>query len=74
MIAALDGTFERKPYKNILELIPIAERITKLTAVCWFCKRENGSFTKRIVEEKEVELIGKQNFYRPACRSCYFKE
>mmetsp|Transcript_38459 Transcript_38459/g.44074 ORF Transcript_38459/g.44074 Transcript_38459/m.44074 type:complete len:146 (+) Transcript_38459:15-452(+) len=34
IIAALDGTFERKPFGRILELIPLAESVTKLDAVC----------------------------------------
>ncbi|CAD8124330.1 unnamed protein product [Paramecium sonneborni] len=71
IVAALDGTFDRKPFHNILNLIPIAERITKLTAVCWFCKRENASFTKRIVQSQEIELIGGDDCYKPACRICF---
>jgi thymidine kinase len=34
MVAALDGTFERKPFGNIINLIPKAEKVTKLNAVC----------------------------------------
>jgi thymidine kinase len=34
IIAALDGTFQRKPFGNILNLIPKAEKVTKLNAVC----------------------------------------
>ncbi|CAD8045065.1 unnamed protein product [Paramecium primaurelia] len=71
IVAALDGTFDRKPFHNILNLIPLAERITKLTAVCWFCKRENASFTKRIVQSQEIELIGGEDCYKPACRQCF---
>lgn len=36
-----------------MDLIPICESVTKLTAVCWFCKKETASFTKRIVESNE---------------------
>lgn len=81
IVAALDGTFDRKPFHNILELIPLAEKIQKLTAVCWFCKRENASFTKRTVSSQEsmslsrnlVELIGGDECYKPACRGCFHK-
>ena len=34
IVAALDGTFERKAFGPILELVPLAESVTKLTAVC----------------------------------------
>lgn len=49
IVAALDGTFERKAFNKVLELVPICEKVIKLTAVCWFCKQENAAFTKRIV-------------------------
>ena len=53
IIAALDGTYQRKGFANILELVPLAEHVIKLTAVCMICF-ENGSYTKRITEDKEV--------------------
>lgn len=37
MVAALDGTFQRKGFGNILNLLPVAEKVTKLTAVCVYC-------------------------------------
>lgn len=71
IVTGLDGTYDRKPFRNILDLAPLADKFTKLTAVCYFCKEESASFSKRIVEDKQVELIGKLEFYRPACRRCY---
>lgn len=57
LVAALDGTFQRKPFGNIINLLPMAEKVTKLTAVCVYCAQE-ASFTQRIIESQEVELIG----------------
>ena len=48
IVAALDGTFQRKPFGNILNLVPLAERLTKLSAVCVECGKE-AAFTKRII-------------------------
>lgn len=48
VIAALDGTFERKPFGNIVNLIPLAEKVSKLCAVCVYCTKE-AAFTKRII-------------------------
>lgn len=51
IVAALDGTFERKPFGNILNLIPKAEKVLKLNAVCVYCTKE-AAFTKRVVDCK----------------------
>ena len=45
VIAALDGTFERKKFGKVVDLIPLAERVEKLDAVCMDCK-ETAYFTK----------------------------
>jgi thymidine kinase len=37
IITALDGTFQRKPFGNILSLVPMAESAIKLSAVCIDC-------------------------------------
>ena len=70
IIAALDGTFERKPFGTILDLIPVAEKVVKLTAVCAICGAD-ACFTQRTVNSKEVQLIGGAELYRPVCRACY---
>ncbi|XP_054391769.2 thymidine kinase, cytosolic isoform X1 [Pongo abelii] len=53
IVAALDGTFQRKPFGAILNLVPLAESVVKLTAVCMECFRE-AAYTKRLGTEKEV--------------------
>ncbi len=53
MVAALDGTFQRKGFPSILELIPMAEHVVKLNAVCMSCFGE-GSFTKRMSADQEA--------------------
>jgi len=73
IIAALDGTFERKPFGRILELIPLAEQVQKLSAVCFSCGKD-ACYTKRLSDCKEIELIGGEEMYKPVCRGCFFKE
>ncbi|XP_029783941.1 thymidine kinase, cytosolic isoform X1 [Suricata suricatta] len=53
IVAALDGTFQRKAFGTILNLVPLAESVVKLTAVCMECFRE-AAYTKRLGAEKEV--------------------
>ncbi|XP_078257720.1 thymidine kinase, cytosolic, partial [Rhinoraja longicauda] len=73
IVAALDGTFQRKAFGNILNLVPLAESVVKLTAVCMNCYRE-AAFTKRLGVEKKVEVIGGMDMYRATCRLCYIAE
>uniref|UniRef100_A0A8C5KIN1 Thymidine kinase n=1 Tax=Jaculus jaculus TaxID=51337 RepID=A0A8C5KIN1_JACJA len=73
IVAALDGTFQRKAFGSILNLVPLAESVVKLTAVCMECYRE-ASYTKRLGLEKEVEVIGGADKYHSVCRLCYFKK
>lgn len=73
IIAALDATFQRKPFNEICNLIPLCEKVTKLTAVCKECHHNEASFTKRLSDEKEIEVIGGYDKYRPVCRKCYFR-
>ncbi|TRY82633.1 hypothetical protein DNTS_032578 [Danionella cerebrum] len=70
IVAALDGTFQRKPFGNILNLVPLAESVVKLNAVCMQCYKE-AAYTKRLGTEKEVEVIGGADKYHAACRCCY---
>lgn len=71
IVAALDGTFERKPFGSIINLLPKAEKVLKLNAVCVYCTKQ-AAFTKRVVDSKEIELIGGEEMYKPVCRSCFF--
>ncbi|XP_062311904.1 thymidine kinase, cytosolic [Osmerus eperlanus] len=70
IVAALDGTFQRKAFGNILNLVPLAESVVKLNAVCMQCFTE-AAYTKRLGAEKEVEVIGGADKYHAVCRKCY---
>jgi len=72
IVAALDATFQRKPFGRVLELIPMAEKITKLSAVCVVCNSD-AFFTQRISEDSQVELIGGNDIYRAVCRKCFYE-
>lgn len=70
IVAALDSTFERKEFGDILKLIPLAENVVKLNAVCMVCY-DIASFSKRITDEKKLEVIGGVEKYMSVCRKCY---
>jgi len=72
IVAALDGTYQKKPFGCVLELVPIAESVTKLSAVCMVCKKD-AAFSHRISAEKQVEVIGGADKYVALCRACHMK-
>jgi len=75
LVAALDGTFQRKPFCDILSLVPLAEEVTKLHAVCMSCFKE-AAFSKRICADNgnQIELIGGTDKYMAVCRRCYYSK
>ena len=71
LVAGLDGTFQRKPFGNFLNLIAHCESITRLTAVCRVTGNE-APFTKRLVSEDSLQLIGGADSYSATSRAAYF--
>lgn len=72
-IAGLDGDFKRNLFGSLNTLIPVADKITKLFALCAICK--NGSkalFSHRIVENDSQVMVG-SSIYQPLCRKCYLQ-
>ena len=72
VVCGLDGDFERKPFGDILNLIPHSDKITRLTAMCKICNNGTpGIFTCRTIDSKEQTLIGGDESYMPVCRKHY---
>lgn len=70
-VGGLDGDFERKKFGQILDLIPLCDKVTKMISLCGICKNGTpGIFSKRISSEREQTVVGSDN-YIPVCRACY---
>jgi thymidine kinase len=70
-ICGLDGDFERKKFGSLLDLIPLCDKVTKLTSLCSSCKDGTpGIFSMRLTNETEQTIVGSDN-YIPVCRKCY---
>jgi thymidine kinase len=70
-VCGLDGDFEQKKFGKILDLIPLCDKVTKLTSLCNICKNGTpGIFSMRITNDKIQTLIGYDN-YIPVCRKCF---
>ena len=69
-VSGLDGDFKQRKIGSILDIIPLCDKVTKLSSLCVSCK--NGTpaiFSKRITDESEQILIGSTN-YIAVCRKC----
>lgn len=76
LIAALDGTFEQKPFsqEQVSRLIPYAQRVEKRTAVCNSCKSLDACATIRLGNNREEVAIGGIDKYEARCLKCLFKQ
>jgi len=73
-ICGLDGDFRRKKFGYLLDLIPLADKVIKKTALCKICKNgTRGIFTMRLSKEKKQIVVG-SDIYIPVCRRCFLKE
>lgn len=73
-VAGLDGDYKRQEFGQMCKLVPHAEEITKLKALCNKCgDGTEANFTKRIVNDNNQELVGSKESYIPVCRK-HFNE
>lgn len=70
-ISALDGDFRRQPFGEIPRVIPLCTHIEKMRGICMVCKTNESSYTKRIVNSNEIELIGSFESYISTCYNCF---
>jgi len=72
VVGGLDGDCFRKPFGQILQLIPIADKVTKLTSLCKICANGTiGLFSYRNTDSKETVEVGGLDMYMPLCRKHY---
>ncbi|XVE78336.1 hypothetical protein DITRI_Ditri13aG0136600 [Diplodiscus trichospermus] len=70
IVSGLDGDYLRRSFGSVLDIIPLADTVTKLTARCEVCGKK-AFFTFRKTGETETELIGGADVYMPVCRQHY---
>lgn len=69
IVSGLAQDFQRNKFGSILDLIPFADKLVKLSALCK-CGNE-AIFSKRIVNNDSQILIGASEAYVPVCREHY---
>lgn len=76
IVAGLDLDFRGVPFGCMPILMAIADKVTKLQAICTECGTD-AHFTQRLVNGKPAKyddpiiLIGAQEAYEARCRGCY---
>lgn len=70
IVAGLDGDYLRRRFGSVLDIIPLADSVTKLTARCELCG-QRAFFTLRKIQETKTEVIGGADVYMPVCRQHY---
>ncbi|MEX0597794.1 MAG: hypothetical protein WD512_14980 [Candidatus Paceibacterota bacterium] len=69
-VCGLDGDSNRKRFGQMLDLIPICDKVIKLRSLCAICKNGNKApFTLRTMVANEQILIGSEDCYKPVCRN-----
>jgi thymidine kinase len=73
IVAGLSSDFNMKPIGNIINLVPLADEILKLSALCVYCKDGTpANFTKLIKTQSLNDfnnvLVGANDLYSPCCR------
>lgn len=68
-VSALNGTYMKKIFSTVAELIPHCDDIIYLTAVCDKCHKD-AVYSHRLVNSEDIELIGGTNVYVALCRKC----
>lgn len=76
IVAGLDLDFRGAPFGIVPILLAIADKITKLNAICCVCGKD-ANFTQRLVNgspalhDDPIILVGAQEAYQARCRGCF---
>lgn len=74
LCAGLIADYRRQSFGDVLELIPLADEIVHLKALCTVCNDGTaGIFTQRLpsASTSEQVLVGERDTYRSVCRRHY---
>jgi len=80
IIAGLGLTYDRQPFVPMPTLMAMADKVTKLTAICSMCGAE-AIFHKRLTKDHGENslsvlktLVAEKDMYEARCRNCFTKK
>jgi thymidine kinase len=68
LIAGLDMTFTAEPFGPVPALMAMADKVTKLSAVCMVCG-QSAIHTQRLGQSQELVIVGAAGLYEARCRT-----
>ncbi|HTW50245.1 MAG TPA: thymidine kinase [Acidobacteriaceae bacterium] len=68
LLAGLDTTFANEPFGPVPNLMALADRVTKLSAVCMVCGQP-AIHTQRLTPSQELVVVGATGLYEARCRA-----
>ena len=72
LCVGLDGDANRKPFGDVLALVPLCDSITKIQSLCVECKDGTAAlFTHRMLPSEAQIQVGAEESYVPLCRKHY---
>lgn len=71
-LVGLDGDSNRRKFGELLDCIPLADRVERITSFCRRCADGTpGLFSYRKSGTEQQVVVGGANLYEPLCRDCY---
>jgi thymidine kinase len=68
LLAGLDTTFANEPFGPVPALMALADKVTKLSAVCMVCGAA-AIHTQRLGQSQELVVVGAAGLYEARCRA-----
>lgn len=68
ILAGLDTTFSNEPFGPVPALMALADKVTKLNAVCMTCGQP-AIHTQRLGDSQELVMVGAAGVYEARCRA-----
>jgi thymidine kinase len=68
LMAGLDTTFANEPFGPVPNLMALADKVTKLSAVCMVCGQA-AIHTQRLGQSQELVVVGAAGMYEARCRA-----
>lgn len=68
ILAGLDTTFANEPFGPVPALMALADKVTKLSAVCMTCGQP-AIHTQRLGDSQQLVMVGAVGLYEARCRA-----